>query len=147
MSGAISTTANLSTPMTLVTWDRLMIPFCWIFGQGICCGQAPHVFQRLCLKPPRGVLLHGPPGTGKTALACAAAADAGATLFVLNGPDIISEYVGESEIGLQVGTLALSGFFQATLCKLTVYVYCSVIESGRTENNIFDAIIIQGSQC
>ncbi|CAL8471781.1 g11323 [Coccomyxa elongata] len=63
--------------------------------------KAPHVFQRLCLKPPRGVLLHGPPGTGKTALACAAAADAGATLFVLNGPDIISEYVGESEIGLQ----------------------------------------------
>ncbi|BDA47155.1 probable ATPase family protein 2 homolog at C-terminar half [Coccomyxa sp. Obi] len=63
--------------------------------------KAPQVFERLCLKPPRGVLLHGPPGTGKTALACAAAADAGATLFVLNGPDIISEYVGESEIGLQ----------------------------------------------
>ena len=35
-------------------------------------------------------------------LACAAAADAGARLFVLNGPDIISEFVGESEAGLQV---------------------------------------------
>lgn len=54
------------------------------------------------LRPPRGVLLHGPPGTGKTMLACAAAADAGARLFVLNGPDIISEFVGESEAGLQV---------------------------------------------
>ena len=50
----------------------------------------------------RGVLLHGPPGSGKTVLACAAAADAGAALFVLNGPDIISEYHGESEAGLQV---------------------------------------------
>ena len=68
----------------------------------MCSGQAPQLFERLGLRPPRGVLLHGPPGTGKTALACAAAADAGATLFVLNGPDIISEYVGESEIGLQV---------------------------------------------
>ena len=35
-------------------------------------------------------------------LACAAAADAGARLFVLNGPDIISEFLGESEAGLQV---------------------------------------------
>ncbi len=68
----------------------------------MCSGQAPQLFERLGLRLPRGVLLHGPPGTGKTALACAAAADAGATLFVLNGPDIISEYVGESEIGLQV---------------------------------------------
>lgn len=68
----------------------------------ICCEQAPQLFERLCLRPPRGLLLHGPPGTGKTALACAAAADAGASLFVLNGPDIISEYVGDSEIGLQV---------------------------------------------
>lgn len=68
----------------------------------ICCEQTPQLFKRLCLRPPRGLLLHGPPGTGKTALACAAAADAGASLFVLNGPDIISEYVGDSEIGLQV---------------------------------------------
>ena len=64
--------------------------------------QAPHLFERLGLRPVRGVLLHGPPGSGKTVLACAAAADAGAALFVLNGPDIISEYHGESEAGLQV---------------------------------------------
>ena len=64
--------------------------------------QAPALFESMGLRPPRGVILHGPPGTGKTMLACAAAADAGAHLFVLNGPDIISEFVGESEAGLQV---------------------------------------------
>ena len=64
--------------------------------------QAPALFESMGLRPPRGVLLYGPPGTGKTMLACAAAADAGARLFVLNGPDIISEFVGESEAGLQV---------------------------------------------
>jgi SpoVK/Ycf46/Vps4 family AAA+-type ATPase len=69
---------------------------------GYVCAQAPQVFTRLCIQPPRGVLLHGPPGSGKTVLACAAAADAGAALFVLNGPDIMSEYHGESEAGLQV---------------------------------------------
>ena len=64
--------------------------------------QAPQLFERLRLKPPRGVLLHGPPGCGKTMLACAAAADAAAALFVINGPDVMSEYHGESEAGLQV---------------------------------------------
>jgi ATP-dependent 26S proteasome regulatory subunit len=50
---------------------------------------------RYCIRPPRGVLLHGPPGSGKTVLAKAAAAEAGATLLVVNGPDIVSEYFGE----------------------------------------------------
>ncbi|MQM01475.1 hypothetical protein Taro_034235 [Colocasia esculenta] len=45
----------------------------------------------------KGVLLHGPPGTGKTSLACSCAHDAGAALFVVNGPEIVSEYYGESE--------------------------------------------------
>lgn len=50
---------------------------------------------RFKLRPPRGVLLHGPPGSGKTALARAAAADSGATLLVVNGPDVLTEFYGE----------------------------------------------------
>uniref|UniRef100_A0A0A9F838 AAA+ ATPase domain-containing protein n=1 Tax=Arundo donax TaxID=35708 RepID=A0A0A9F838_ARUDO len=45
----------------------------------------------------KGVLLYGPPGTGKTSLAASCAYDAGANLFTINGPEIISQYFGESE--------------------------------------------------
>lgn len=40
------------------------------------------------------MLLHGPPGTGKTALARAAAAEAGAVLLVINGPEVMTEFYG-----------------------------------------------------
>ncbi|KAG1665840.1 hypothetical protein FOA52_005875 [Chlamydomonas sp. UWO 241] len=63
--------------------------------------RAPQLFAAYGVRPPRGVLLHGPPGTGKTLLARAAAADAGATLLLLNGPDVVSEFLGESEAGLR----------------------------------------------
>lgn len=61
----------------------------------------PQLFSRYNMKPPRGVLLWGPPGTGKTCLARAAAAEAGVPLFVINGPDVVSQFYGESEAGLQ----------------------------------------------
>ncbi|KAK8958335.1 Calmodulin-interacting protein 111 [Platanthera guangdongensis] len=47
-----------------------------------------------------GVLLHGPPGTGKTTLALCCARDAGASLFLVNGPEIVSQDYGESERAL-----------------------------------------------
>ena len=58
-------------------------------------------FKDLGLHTPKGILLHGPPGTGKTRLAYAAAKDTDASLYVLNGPDLVSEYQGESEAGLR----------------------------------------------
>ncbi|KAG2598923.1 hypothetical protein PVAP13_5KG386900 [Panicum virgatum] len=48
----------------------------------------------------KGILLYGPPGTGKTSLASSCAYDAGANLFTINGPEIISHYYGESEQSL-----------------------------------------------
>ncbi|KAL0050804.1 hypothetical protein WJX82_007459 [Trebouxia sp. C0006] len=61
----------------------------------------PHLFARYNMRPPRGVLLWGPPGTGKTCLARGAAAEVGVPLFVINGPDVVSEFYGESEASLQ----------------------------------------------
>ncbi|XP_022757064.1 calmodulin-interacting protein 111 isoform X3 [Durio zibethinus] len=49
------------------------------------------------LQTTKGVLLHGPPGTGKTSLARLCVHDAGVNLFYVNGPEIVSEYHGESE--------------------------------------------------
>ncbi|XVF13657.1 hypothetical protein REPUB_Repub08aG0226800 [Reevesia pubescens] len=49
------------------------------------------------LQTTKGVLLHGPPGTGKTSLARLCVRDAGVNLFYVNGPEIVSEYHGESE--------------------------------------------------
>jgi transitional endoplasmic reticulum ATPase len=61
----------------------------------------PEVFERLGIEPPKGVLLHGPPGCGKTLLAKAVANESGARFFVINGPEIMSKFYGESEENLR----------------------------------------------
>jgi transitional endoplasmic reticulum ATPase len=57
----------------------------------------PELFRRLGIDPPRGVLLHGPPGTGKTMIAKAVATETNAHFTCINGPEVISKYYGESE--------------------------------------------------
>ncbi len=57
----------------------------------------PEIFSRLGIEPPKGVLLHGPPGTGKTLLAKAVANESEAHFILLNGPEIMSKFYGESE--------------------------------------------------
>lgn len=52
------------------------------------------------LRPTKGVLLHGPPGTGKTSLAQICAHDIGINLFTVNGPEVVSQNYGESEQAL-----------------------------------------------
>ncbi len=57
----------------------------------------PEIFRKLGVEPPKGVLLHGPPGTGKTLLAKAVANESDANFILLNGPEIMSKFYGESE--------------------------------------------------
>ncbi|MFA5176367.1 MAG: CDC48 family AAA ATPase [Candidatus Nanoarchaeia archaeon] len=57
----------------------------------------PELFKALGIDPPKGVLLHGPPGTGKTLLAKAVASETEANFMLINGPEIMNKFYGESE--------------------------------------------------
>lgn len=59
--------------------------------------KKPEVFRRMGIRPPRGILLYGPPGTGKTLLAKAVAKESEANFILVNGPSLLSKWVGESE--------------------------------------------------
>ncbi len=61
----------------------------------------PELFTRLGIEPPKGVLLHGPPGCGKTLLARAVANESGAYFTTINGPEIMSKWYGQSEENLR----------------------------------------------
>lgn len=61
----------------------------------------PEVFERLGMKPPKGVLLHGLPGCGKTLLARAVAHEADTAFIYVSGPEIIQKFYGESEARLR----------------------------------------------
>jgi len=61
----------------------------------------PEVFERLGVSAPRGVLLYGPPGCGKTLIARAIAHETDAKFFVISGPEIIHKHYGESEAHLR----------------------------------------------
>ena len=61
----------------------------------------PQVFARLGIEPPRGILLHGPPGCGKTLLAKALANESEISFISLDGPEIMNKYYGETEARLR----------------------------------------------
>jgi len=61
----------------------------------------PELFSTVGIKPPRGVLMYGPPGSGKTLIARAVANETAAYLYVINGPEIMSKMSGESESNLR----------------------------------------------
>ena len=61
----------------------------------------PEIFEELGIEPPKGVLLHGPPGTGKTLLAKAVANETSSHFVVINGPEIMSKFYGQSEENLR----------------------------------------------
>ncbi|XP_062477640.1 ATPase family gene 2 protein homolog A isoform X4 [Pezoporus occidentalis] len=72
------------------------------------------LFKSYGIRPPRGVLLYGPPGTGKTMIAKAIANEIGAHVMVINGPEIISKFYGESESRLR------QVFAEASLCQPSI---------------------------
>ncbi|KAL9652748.1 hypothetical protein ABK040_010781 [Willaertia magna] len=61
----------------------------------------PQLFKSIGIKPPKGILMYGPPGCGKTLIARAVANETGAFFFLINGPEIMSKLAGESEANLR----------------------------------------------
>ena len=61
----------------------------------------PERFAEMGIEPPRGILLHGPPGTGKTFVIRALAHESGAAFFAVKGAELLDKYVGESERGVR----------------------------------------------
>lgn len=59
--------------------------------------QYPHVLEHFSVTPPKGLLLHGPPGNGKTLIARAVSHSMGARFISIEGPELFSKYVGEAE--------------------------------------------------
>jgi len=59
--------------------------------------KKPEVFKRVGVQPPKGILLYGPPGCGKTMLARAISTESEANFISIKGPEIFSKWVGESE--------------------------------------------------
>jgi len=63
--------------------------------------KKPEAFRKMGIKPPKGVLLYGPPGCGKTLMAKAAATESEANFITIKGPELISKWVGESSRGIR----------------------------------------------
>jgi transitional endoplasmic reticulum ATPase len=61
----------------------------------------PEVFARLGIEPHSGILMYGPPGTGKTLIAKALASESEANFYIINGPEIMNKYYGETEARLR----------------------------------------------
>ena len=61
----------------------------------------PLLFEKIGLQPPRGILLYGPPGNGKTLLVKALATQSNLNFISIKGPELLSKYVGESEQGVR----------------------------------------------
>ncbi len=61
----------------------------------------PELFEKVGIAPPKGVLLYGPSGTGKTLLAKAVASETNAHFILINGPEIMNKYYGQSEENLR----------------------------------------------
>jgi AAA family ATPase len=71
------------------------------YGTHILSSSCIVTDSRVGLKPPRGILLHGPPGTGKTHLARAIAASTNASVLIISGPELSGAYHGETESRLR----------------------------------------------
>lgn len=104
--------------------------------------KSPEVFTRMGVKPPKGILLYGPPGTGKTLLAKAVANESKANFILVNGPELLSKWVGDSE-------KAVRKIFQKARQTSPSIIFFDEIDSiaprrgGGEENSVIERVVNQ----
>jgi transitional endoplasmic reticulum ATPase len=91
----------------------------------------PEEFKKLGVEPPKGILLYGPPGCGKTLLARAIATESGANFISIRGPEVFSKWVGESE-------KAIREIFRKARMVSPSIVFLDEVESFASFEQIFD---------
>lgn len=101
----------------------------------------PEAFQRMGIKPSRGILLFGPPGCGKTLLAKAVATESDANFILVSGPEIMSKWVGESEKKLREIFHKAKQVAPAIICFDEIDAIASV--RGRSINEVSERIVSQ----
>ena len=95
---------EVSVEVPNVRWDEVggLDPIKAILKEAIAWPLSqPHLFEQIGLQPPRGILLYGPPGNGKTLLVKALASQSNLNFISIKGPELLSKYVGESEQGVR----------------------------------------------
>ena len=98
--------------------------------------KEPEKFTKLGIDPPKGILLYGPPGCGKTLLARATANKSEANFITIKGPEILSKWVGESELAIrEIFRKAKS----ATPCIILIDEIDSITKARSFEDNSFNS--------
>jgi len=102
----------------------------------------PHVFKRLGIKPPRGLLMYGPPGCSKTLTAKALATESGLNFISIKGPELFNKYLGESEKAIR------DVFHKARVSAPSIVFFDEIDAVGvqRSEkggNNVADRVLAQ----
>jgi transitional endoplasmic reticulum ATPase len=105
--------------------------------------QYPHLFEEAGARPPKGILLSGPPGCGKTLLAKAIANESKVNFISVKGPELLSKYVGESE---QAVREVFRKAKQASPCIVffdEIDALVPVRSSGAAESHVADRVLSQ----
>ena len=102
----------------------------------------PEAFKRIGIKPPRGILLYGPPGCGKTLLAKAVVTESEANFISVKGPEVLSKWVGESEKAIR------EVFRKARLAAPTIVFFDEIdsltpIRGMSSDSNVTERVISQ----
>ena len=103
----------------------------------------PEMFTRLGIKPPKGILLYGPPGCGKTLLARAVSTESESNFISIKGPEVFSKWVGESE-------KAIREVFRKARMASPAVIFLDEIDSltprrgmGMSDNGVSERVISQ----